>query len=412
MRRDGDGGLPHSVAAHLGDHELVQRPRGAGGALAMASLAFVRTEMVPAEAPPRRLTGVVAWLQKNLFATPADTVLTILGALFLIWILPPLYGWFLGNAVWPGGTVEQCRLEVAGACWAYIGSEIEFFLYGFYPLAETWRVNIFFLLLAVLLVPLLVPKAPFKLANAILFFVVFPIVSVILLLGRYLRPEVRADRVLGRPDGHPDRLGRRHLLLAADRHRARARPPLQAAGLQDPLRRLHRARPRGAADLDPLHGLDHAAAVHAAGHDGRQIPPRARRRVAVLGRLHGRGGARWPPGDSARPVRGGVGARPWLLEIDVLHHPAAGAEARDPGDREQLHLALQGHLARLHRGHEGPARCGEDQERHRPRVAVGSDRHHRLRLRRPRLLAFLFLHVALLAVHGAPAQHRPQEVTL
>jgi general L-amino acid transport system permease protein len=79
--------------------------------------------------------------------------------------------------------VEQCRLPVAGACWAYIGSEIEFFLYGFYPLAETWRVNIFFLLLAVLLIPLLVPRAPFKLANAILFFVVFPIFSVIILLG-------------------------------------------------------------------------------------------------------------------------------------------------------------------------------------------------------------------------------------
>jgi general L-amino acid transport system permease protein len=103
--------------------------------------------------------------------------------LFLIWIIPPIYGWFIGNAVWPGGTVEQCRLEVAGACWAYIGSEIEFFIYGFYPLGETWRVNVFYVLLVVLIVPLLWPRAPFKLANAILFFVVLPIVSVFLLLG-------------------------------------------------------------------------------------------------------------------------------------------------------------------------------------------------------------------------------------
>jgi general L-amino acid transport system permease protein len=149
----------------------------------MADIAYVRSEMAPAEPAPRRVTGAVAWLQKNLFATPADTVLTIIALLFLAWIVPPLYGWFFGNAVWPGGTVEQCRLEVAGACWAYVGSEIEFFLYGFYPLAETWRVNIFFLLLAVLLIPLLWPRAPFKLANAVAFFVVFPIVSVILLLG-------------------------------------------------------------------------------------------------------------------------------------------------------------------------------------------------------------------------------------
>lgn len=149
----------------------------------MAGIAYVRSEMVAAEPAPRSNSGIIAWLRKNLFATPTDTILTIIALLFLAWILPPIYTWFIGNAVWPGGTVEQCRLPVAGACWAYVGSEIEFFLYGFYPLAETWRVNVFFLLLAALLVPLLVPKAPFKLANAILFFVVFPIVSVFLLLG-------------------------------------------------------------------------------------------------------------------------------------------------------------------------------------------------------------------------------------
>lgn len=149
----------------------------------MSDVAFVRSEMVPAEPAPRRTSGAVAWMRKNLFATPTDSVLTIVAILFLLWLLPPLYGWFIGNAVWFGGTVEQCRLPVAGACWAYIGSEIEFFLYGFYPLAETWRVNVFFFMLAALLIPLLWPKAPFKLANAIAFFVAFPIVSVFLLLG-------------------------------------------------------------------------------------------------------------------------------------------------------------------------------------------------------------------------------------
>jgi general L-amino acid transport system permease protein len=148
-----------------------------------AGTAFVRTEDAPTMPPPRSATGVVAWLRKNLFATWIDTILTLLGALFLWWIVPPIANWFVLHAVFPGGTVEQCRAENAGACWAYIGSEIEFFLYGFYPLQETWRVNIFYVGLAVLIVPLLWPKAPFKLANALLFFVAFPIFSVILLLG-------------------------------------------------------------------------------------------------------------------------------------------------------------------------------------------------------------------------------------
>jgi general L-amino acid transport system permease protein len=135
----------------------------------MASISYVRTEMEPAQSPPGRTSGAVAWVQKNLFATPTDTILTILGALFLFWIVPPIYGFFIGNAVPPGGTVEQCRVENVGACWAYIASEIEFFIYGFYPMDQYWRVNIVFALLAILVIPLLIPKVPLKIANAALF---------------------------------------------------------------------------------------------------------------------------------------------------------------------------------------------------------------------------------------------------
>jgi general L-amino acid transport system permease protein len=149
----------------------------------MSDVTYVRTEMAQSEPAPRSTTGAWAWMRTNLFATPADTVLTVLGALFLLWIVPPIYNFLIGHAVPPGGTVEQCRVENVGACWAYIGSEIEFFIYGFYPMAEYWRPNVVFLLLAALGAPLLMPKAPFKVVNAILFFVVFPILTVVLLAG-------------------------------------------------------------------------------------------------------------------------------------------------------------------------------------------------------------------------------------
>ena len=101
----------------------------------MTDAAFVRTEILQAAPAPRGGSGAVAWLRKNLFATAGDTILTLLGVLFVLWIVPPLYGFVIGRAVPPGGTVEQCRVENVGACWAYIGSEIEFFIYGFYPMA-------------------------------------------------------------------------------------------------------------------------------------------------------------------------------------------------------------------------------------------------------------------------------------
>lgn len=144
---------------------------------------FVRTHFEEPRPAPGRVGGFLHWLRHNLFATPADSVLTVLGVLFLLWVIPPVYNYVLGHAVMPGGTVEQCRAEGAGACWAFIAARFSFFIYGFYPIAEYWRPNAVFLMLAVLIIPLLIPRAPFKRLNAILFFVVFPIVSFYLLNG-------------------------------------------------------------------------------------------------------------------------------------------------------------------------------------------------------------------------------------
>lgn len=149
----------------------------------MSDIAYVRSEIAPSKPAPGRTSGVAAWLKKNLFASVGDTVLTVLAVLFILWIVPALYGFLIGRAVPPGGTVEQCRVENVGACWAYIASEIEFFIYGFYPMSEYWRPNVVFALLVLLGAPMLIPSVPYKVANAVAFFVVMPIVDTILLSG-------------------------------------------------------------------------------------------------------------------------------------------------------------------------------------------------------------------------------------
>ena len=143
---------------------------------------YVRDQMLENKPAPMRTSGVGAWLRKNLFATPGDAVMTIAAMAFLIWIVPGIYNFLIGNAVFTG-TVEDCRVANVGACWIYIQARITFFIYGFYPAAEYWRVNIVFVLLALLLIPLLIPRAPFKRVNAALFFVAFPVVAFYLLHG-------------------------------------------------------------------------------------------------------------------------------------------------------------------------------------------------------------------------------------
>lgn len=149
----------------------------------MSDIAFVRTEIASPQPAPGGTSGLLERIRRSLFSSVPDTILTLLGIAFLLWAVPPVYGFLIGNAVPPGGTVEQCRVENAGACWAYVADRASFFIYGFYPLDQLWRPNVVFALGAALLIPLLWPRVPFKRVNALLFFVVFPVVTYILLAG-------------------------------------------------------------------------------------------------------------------------------------------------------------------------------------------------------------------------------------
>src|SRR6185436_8487336 len=117
--------------------------------------------------------------------------LTVLGALLLWVIVVPAIRFLLIDAVWTGTDRNACLAksptDVVGACWPFIKAKFAQFMYGFYPEAERWRVNLTFFLAAVLLVPLLIPRLPAKAPNAILFFFALPVVAFFLLSGGGLR---------------------------------------------------------------------------------------------------------------------------------------------------------------------------------------------------------------------------------
>ena len=78
--------------------------------------------------------------------------------------------------MWDGASRADClprpeRPEV-GACWAFVIDRINFFTYGFYPIDERWRVDVFFALLAFGVVWLAWLDAPRRDLGAIYFFVV------------------------------------------------------------------------------------------------------------------------------------------------------------------------------------------------------------------------------------------------
>ncbi len=117
------------------------------------SYQYVRDAEAPKLPPPGRSTGVIHWLRSNLFSSVSNTILTIVTVLFLSWLLPLLYNFLIGRAVFTG-TMDDCRVETFGACWVFITGRASFMFYGFYPMTEYWRPNTVFILGLLLVIPL------------------------------------------------------------------------------------------------------------------------------------------------------------------------------------------------------------------------------------------------------------------
>ncbi len=152
---------------------------------------FVREELVGERPAPIKTTGFVGFLRTQLFNSPTNILITIVSALLLWFIVVPALRFLLVDAVWTGSDRTACLAknagDVVGACWPFIQAKLGQFIYGFYPEAERWRVNLVFLLSVILLLPLLIPRLPAKGLNASLFFVALPVVGFFLLYGGGVR---------------------------------------------------------------------------------------------------------------------------------------------------------------------------------------------------------------------------------
>lgn len=127
-----------------------------------SQLNFVRTQMLPPQAPPVSEAGAVKWVRENLFSSPLNTILTVLGVLAIGWLAYVYVPWWM-NGVWVAGSLGECRDIVLakagegaeGPCWAMIRERWHQFIFGFYPTEEYWRPILAFGLLFAALAPVL-----------------------------------------------------------------------------------------------------------------------------------------------------------------------------------------------------------------------------------------------------------------
>ncbi len=134
--------------------------------------------------PPASAIGVLGWLRRNLFSSPFNIALTALASYLIYLTVPPLLRWALLDATWSGDSREACQAN-SGACWVFIRVNFEQFMYGFYPEAQRWRVNIALLLLILGATPLFLPAVSnkFKVRWGLGLLVLYPLVAFVLFKG-------------------------------------------------------------------------------------------------------------------------------------------------------------------------------------------------------------------------------------
>ena len=129
-----------------------------------------------------KLQVCLKWARINLFSSPVNTLLTCACGYLIIMVGIPLVNWLVIEAYWFGTTPADCPDKTA-ACWPFIRVRFDQFMYGLYPEAERWRINMGMSLIFLSALPLFIPRFPGKRWLIPVLIIAWPLIGVGLFLG-------------------------------------------------------------------------------------------------------------------------------------------------------------------------------------------------------------------------------------
>ena len=145
-----------------------------------------RTSFVPKPslAPPPNAVGPWVWLRRNLLYSWSACLFTVLCVALIGWLFWFLLDWGIVNAVWVAGSRREClERSPHGACWAGVYEWTGAIVYGRYPPAERWRVDLAFAAILFWMLPLWLPRVTSKSAITCGVLVFGPVVAGYILAG-------------------------------------------------------------------------------------------------------------------------------------------------------------------------------------------------------------------------------------
>ena len=120
-------------------------------------------------------------INKNLNSSNINAILSLIVIFILIKYVPSLLNWLFFDANFLGSTKDDCTGD--GACWVFVRVWFNRFMYGMYPDAEQWRINISFLVLFGSIGSIFILPQKFKKYIILFLLFVFPILALNLISG-------------------------------------------------------------------------------------------------------------------------------------------------------------------------------------------------------------------------------------
>jgi general L-amino acid transport system permease protein len=147
-------------------------------------MTIIKEVPTPARPAPLSETSVIGWMQKSLFSSVFNGLLTI-AALYIIYIVVKGMGaWGIVDAVWVADNRRECfNINPDSACWAGIFAWVDNIFYGRYPREELWRINLGILSLFIWMIPLWLPRVKAKISIGLTTVFLYPFLAGYLFSG-------------------------------------------------------------------------------------------------------------------------------------------------------------------------------------------------------------------------------------
>lgn len=124
---------------------------------------------------------LISWLRHNLFISTTHTILTLILAICICFVIPSTLNWLIFKANFVGNSPEACTS--GGACWIFVRMRFNQFMYGFYPRDLQWRINLSYIIGILSIFTFVFVGKKYKKWCGLFLFVLFPCIAFILYSG-------------------------------------------------------------------------------------------------------------------------------------------------------------------------------------------------------------------------------------